>query len=183
MKNLVEYIKESIIDSTKSGKDYFYKRKEQVAKEVIRLFEECFSDVVDIKNPEIINIFGQIMDFDVTVKTDSIDITDKESIEKSTKEIKKVLIKKLNSNFEEFSDKLSKIYDTKCAYIKKPNKKKLYISLRVDFEDDFVDWKGNKCIVISAEFYYDDELNKTKNKISLSSSSLDLEKEYKELKL
>lgn len=184
MKTLVEYIRESIIDSTNSGKDYYYKRKEQVAKEVVRLFVECFSDVVDIKNPEITNAFGLIMDFNVTVKTDSIDLTDKESIEKSSKEIKKFLVKKLNSNFEEFSNKLSENYDIKVSFSKKPNKKHLYMSLRIDFEDDFVDWKGNKCVLISANFYYDPELNKTKNAISLStSSSLDLEKEYFALKL
>lgn len=183
MKTLVEYIRESIIDSTNSGKDYYYKRKEQVAKEVVRLFVECFSDVVDIKNPEITNAFDTFIDFKVTIKTDSIDFTDKESIEKSSKEIKKVLVKKLNSSFEDFSDKLSEIYDIKVSFNKKPNKKYLYMSLRVDFEDDFVDWKGNKSVLISANFYYDPELDKTKNTITLSSGSLDLEKEYFALKL
>jgi hypothetical protein len=184
MKTLVEYIRESIIDSTNSGRDYYYNRKEQVAKEVVRLFVECFSNVVDIKNPEITNAFGPIMDFNVTVKTDSIDFTDKESIEKSSKAIKKVLVKKLNSNFEEFSDKLSEIYDIKVSFNKKPNKKYLYMSLRIDFENDFVDWSGNKCILISSNFYYDPELDRTKNTISLStSSSLDLEKEYFALKI
>lgn len=184
MKTLFEYIRESIIGSTNSGRDYYYNRKEQAAKEVVRLFVECFSDVVDIKNPEITNAFGTIMDFNVTVKTDSIDFTDKESIEKSSKEIKKFLVKKLNSNFEEFSDKLSEIYDIKVSFNKKPNKKHLYMSLRIDFENDFVDLKGNKCVLISTDFYYDSELDKTKNTISLStSSSLDLEKEYFALKL
>lgn len=58
------------------------------------------------------------------------------------------------------------------------------MSLRIDFENDFVDLKGNKCVLISTDFYYDSELDKTKNTISLStSSSLDLEKEYFALKL
>ena len=172
MKNLAEYVTESILDSTHSGKNYVF-TKEELSKDLANLFYEIFGDIVKYKGVQAFS--GP--DFDIkNIKLDPIDSKDDKKLLRANRS---KLVKELLPRMKKFYNEFGKKYEiSKETIVKKPNTRG-YIHLSFEIESNIKDWDSNFKVINFFGFYsYDEEKNKPLNTLMFSSRDLDTLDKY-----
>lgn len=167
MKNLLEHLRESLLE----GKEF---TKEELSKDVAETFYKVFGDNIEpTEDPYNVGPDFEITDIDL----EPVSSNDKSVIIDNRKKILKVIWPKL----KEFQKELGKKYNFRIeTEIKKPIKD-CYCQLLLFIENDIVDWDTNwKTIGIRGFYTYDSTQKKVLNSFNISSRDLDTLNKYLE---